>query len=50
VAAEWVVPGGMVVVERSSRGRGPTWPEGFEDTRERKYGETTLHYAHAARR
>jgi 16S rRNA (guanine966-N2)-methyltransferase len=46
---DWVVPGGMVVVERSSRSRGPTWPAGFSDTRHRKYGETTLWYAHAAR-
>jgi 16S rRNA (guanine966-N2)-methyltransferase len=49
VAADWVVPGGMVVVERSSRSRGPVWPDGFTDTRERKYGETTLWYGHAAR-
>jgi 16S rRNA (guanine966-N2)-methyltransferase len=46
---EWVVPGGMVVVERSSRSRGPVWPDGFTDTRPRKYGETTLWYAHAGR-
>jgi 16S rRNA (guanine966-N2)-methyltransferase len=50
VGADWVVPGGMVVVERSSRGRAPSWPAGFDGARERKYGETTLHYAHAARR
>jgi 16S rRNA (guanine966-N2)-methyltransferase len=49
VAADWVVPGGMVVVERSSRSRGPVWPDGFTDTRARKYGETTLWYGHAAR-
>ncbi len=45
---DWVVPGGMVVVERSSRSEGPTWPEGFTDLRQRKYGETTLWYGHAA--
>ena len=49
VGGEWVVPGGMVVVERSSRSRAPAWPDGFTDTRERKYGETTLWYGHAAR-
>ena len=49
VGGEWVVPGGMVVVERSSRSRAPVWPDGFTDTRERKYGETTLWYGHAAR-
>jgi 16S rRNA (guanine966-N2)-methyltransferase len=50
ISDDWVVPGGMVVVERSSRGRGPAWPEGFTDIRERKYGETTLWYGHAAAR
>jgi 16S rRNA (guanine966-N2)-methyltransferase len=50
LTADWVVPGGMVVLERSSRSPGPTWPGSFTDTRERKYGETTLWYAHAARR
>jgi 16S rRNA (guanine966-N2)-methyltransferase len=46
---EWLVPGAMVVVERSSRSRAPSWPDGFTDTRDRKYGETTLWYGHAAR-
>jgi 16S rRNA (guanine966-N2)-methyltransferase len=46
---DWVVPGAMVVVERSSRSRPPEWPPGFTDTRDRKYGETTLWYGHAAR-
>jgi 16S rRNA (guanine966-N2)-methyltransferase len=50
LSPEWVVPGGLVVVERSSRGRGPAWPEHFTGTRERKYGETTLWYGHAAAR
>jgi 16S rRNA (guanine966-N2)-methyltransferase len=45
---DWVVPGGLVVVERSSRSIAPRWPDGFTDTRERKYGETTLWYGHAA--
>ena len=49
LAPEWLVPGAMVVVERSSRSPEPTWPAGFTDTRERKYGETTLWYGHAAR-
>jgi 16S rRNA (guanine966-N2)-methyltransferase len=50
LTADWVVPGAMVVVERSSRSRPPTWPAGYTDTRERKYGETTLWYGHAAAR
>jgi len=44
----WLVPGAMVVVERSARSDPPTFPEGFVDLRERRYGETTLWYGHAA--
>jgi 16S rRNA (guanine966-N2)-methyltransferase len=45
---DWLVPGAMVVVERSSRSDPPGFPEGFTDHRERRYGETTLWYGHAA--
>jgi 16S rRNA (guanine966-N2)-methyltransferase len=45
---DWLVPGALVVVERSSRSPEPAWPAGFTDTRGRKYGETTLWYGHAA--
>jgi 16S rRNA (guanine966-N2)-methyltransferase len=45
----WLVPGALVVVERSSRSPEPTWPEGFVDTRTKRYGETTLWYAEAGR-
>jgi 16S rRNA (guanine966-N2)-methyltransferase len=48
VDKDWVVPGAMVVVERSSRSPEPAWPAGFTDFRERRYGETTLWYGHAA--
>ena len=44
----WLVPGAMVVVERSSRSSPPTFPDDFTDHRERRYGETTLWYGHAA--
>jgi 16S rRNA (guanine966-N2)-methyltransferase len=44
----WLVPGALVVVERSSRSPEPAWPDGFTDTREKRYGETTLWYAQAA--
>jgi 16S rRNA (guanine966-N2)-methyltransferase len=47
-AQGWLVPGAMVVVERSSRSAEPAWPRGIEGTRSRKYGETTLWYGHAA--
>ncbi len=48
VAHQWLVPGAMVVVERSSRGEPITWPAGLVGRRERKYGETMLWYGHAA--
>jgi 16S rRNA (guanine966-N2)-methyltransferase len=44
VAHDWVQPGGAVVVERSARSVEPTWPDGFERRREKKYGETVLWY------
>jgi 16S rRNA (guanine966-N2)-methyltransferase len=44
----WLVPGAMVVVERGSRSAEPTWPEGFAGTRQKRYGETSLWYVHAA--
>lgn len=45
---DWLVPGAMVVVERSARADPPAFPHGFTDHRERRYGETTLWYGHAA--
>lgn len=48
VGQDWLVPGAMVVVERGSRSAEPAWPAGFTGTREKKYGETTLWYGHAA--
>jgi 16S rRNA (guanine966-N2)-methyltransferase len=44
----WLVPGAMVVVERSSRSPEPTWPGRIEGERSRRYGETTLWYGHAS--
>jgi 16S rRNA (guanine966-N2)-methyltransferase len=43
----WLVPGALVIVERSARSPEPTWPDGFEDVRSKKYGESTLWYGHA---
>jgi 16S rRNA (guanine966-N2)-methyltransferase len=43
----WLVPGALVVVERSARGEGPTWPGGWSAEAEKNYGETTLWYARA---
>jgi 16S rRNA (guanine966-N2)-methyltransferase len=47
VAHGWLVPGALVVVERSSRGPHLTWPEGLAADRVRRYGETSLWYGHA---
>jgi len=47
-AQRWLVPGALVVVERSRRSPEPAWPAGFEDTRSKRYGETVLWYGHAA--
>jgi 16S rRNA (guanine966-N2)-methyltransferase len=47
VAQEWLVPDGLVVVERSARTRGLVWPPGLVLDRERRYGETVLWYGHA---
>ncbi|MGY2085588.1 16S rRNA (guanine(966)-N(2))-methyltransferase RsmD [Blastococcus sp. SYSU DS0539] len=44
VAGEWLAPGGVVVVERSSRERGWEWPTPLEGLRERRYGEAVLRY------
>jgi 16S rRNA (guanine966-N2)-methyltransferase len=34
----------VVVIERSSRSRPVTWPEGFLDDGTKTYGETVLQY------
>ena len=44
----WLSSGALLVVERSSRGPGLTWPDRLAGERERKYGETMLWYGHAA--
>ena len=43
LAAGWLAPGGLVVVERSTRSPEPSWPAGIERAAPpRKYGETTI--------
>lgn len=44
----WLAGDALVVVERSTRGRGLGWPEGLIAERSKKYGETTLWYGRAA--
>ncbi|TWS25289.1 16S rRNA (guanine(966)-N(2))-methyltransferase RsmD [Tsukamurella sputi] len=41
----WLAPGAFVVVERSTRSAGTTWPEGFEPELTRDYGETRVEIA-----
>lgn len=48
VDRDWLVPEALVVVERSARGTAPTWPDGLQPVRSRRYGETVLWYGHAA--
>jgi 16S rRNA (guanine966-N2)-methyltransferase len=40
----WLRPGGIVCVERATRSDAFAWPEGLEELRCRRYGETTLWY------
>jgi len=47
-AEGWLVPGALVVVERSGRSPEPRWPDGIRGDREKRYGETVLWYGHAA--
>jgi 16S rRNA (guanine966-N2)-methyltransferase len=44
VTAGWLVPGALVVVERSTRSGPVCWPEGIAGDRSRRYGEATLWY------
>ena len=44
LSAGWLAEGAVVVVERPSRGAGPTWPTSVEPVKERRYGEGTLWY------
>jgi 16S rRNA (guanine966-N2)-methyltransferase len=45
---DWLVPGALIVVERSVRSPEPAWPGGIMAGREKRYGETVLWYGHAA--
>lgn len=40
----WVAPGGVVVLERATRGPAPRWPPQLSALRSRRYGEATLWY------
>jgi 16S rRNA (guanine966-N2)-methyltransferase len=44
IEAGWLVPGALVIVERSTRSGPVHWPEGYTEDRSRRYGEATLWY------
>jgi 16S rRNA (guanine966-N2)-methyltransferase len=44
VTAGWLAAGGVVVVERASRGAGPAWPPSLDPVKQRRYGAGTLWY------
>jgi 16S rRNA (guanine966-N2)-methyltransferase len=46
----WLVPGALVVVERSARGSDLAWPEGYTAAKDRSYGDTALWFGHATDR
>lgn len=43
-----LAPGATVVLECSSRGAAPAWPDGMVPSDVRKYGETSVHFARVA--
>lgn len=45
VSAGWLAPGGLLVLERSSRDSAPPLPATMTLTWQRRYGETMLHFA-----
>ncbi len=44
-AGAWLVPDGLLVVERSGRDLPPDFPAQLSHSWERRYGETTLYFA-----
>lgn len=43
VARDRLAPRALVILERSKRSSPPEWPDVFEETWDRRYGETMLH-------
>jgi 16S rRNA (guanine966-N2)-methyltransferase len=41
----WLGRPGLMIIERSSRTEGWSWPSTLTESWQRKYGETTLHFA-----
>ena len=47
-ATGWLARGAVLIVERSSRGAGPSWPDGVRPVKARRYGEGTLWYGRSS--
>ncbi|MCW2738564.1 16S rRNA (guanine(966)-N(2))-methyltransferase RsmD [Nocardioides sp.] len=47
VVQGWLVPGALVIVERAAKRSQVDWPDGIEEDRTKRYGETALWYGHA---
>ncbi len=41
----WTAPGGLVVLEQSTRSGDPAWPAPLMPDRTRRYGDTAVHWA-----
>ncbi|KAA9152058.1 16S rRNA (guanine(966)-N(2))-methyltransferase RsmD [Amycolatopsis acidicola] len=44
-AGGWLVPDGLVIIERAERAGEPRWPAGFESLRTMRHGDTALYWA-----
>jgi 16S rRNA (guanine966-N2)-methyltransferase len=40
----WTAPGTVLIVERAARSPQPRWPSPVESLRDKRYGDTTLHW------
>ena len=47
LAAGWLAPGAVVVIERDARGTEPRWPDGVTPVMNRRYGAGVLWYGRA---
>lgn len=45
LAARWLAPGAVVVLEQAVRAGDPPWPDGLDPERTRRYGDTAVHRA-----
>lgn len=46
LAAGWLAPGGLAIVERATRAGELAWPSGYVSDKARRYGEATIWYGH----